>query len=321
MDRQNKNDYSLHTVIGIKKKLLNLRLLRLKPYSQITYKPRSLEHQGLFRAIEYKYLLFFYLRYALNGLLPKNLIDHFESLSASIYILCKEKITKSELESASQMLCNFCDLFEKYYGIANVTLNFHLLRHYGQTVRDTGPLWSHCMFGFESNMGVLGKHALGSANIIEQIANKYLIGKNLAVHKPLDKTPKFVNNLHSISEYDDIIKEKGFMINGKIVKGTQISVAKNVYKSLASKPTKSIDYFVEMKDGQIGCALFYIDTLNGMQVLLRTYEVQNKRYHLSEISSKNTVCLYPFDFIKEKLLYLTFGSIEIVSKERNKFEK
>lgn len=43
--------------------ILNSRLTKLKPYSRITYRPRSLEDMATFRSIEYKYLLFFYLKY------------------------------------------------------------------------------------------------------------------------------------------------------------------------------------------------------------------------------------------------------------------
>lgn len=76
-----------------------------------------------------------------------------------------------------------------------------------------------------------------------------------------------------------------------------------------------------MKDGKIGSALFYINTIKEIYVLIRIYEVTKKNYHLWEINAKNNICLYPFHSIKEKLLYLTFGSIEIISKEPNKFEK
>lgn len=236
-------------------------------------------------------------------------------------MLSKDEVKNSELDLASKMLCDFCNLIEKYYGIAAVTMNIHLLRHYGQMVKDTGPLWSHCMFGFESNMGVLGKHSLGGANIIEQIANKYLLAKKLVEYESIDQTPKFINNLHSSSEHDDLIIQNGFTVNEKLIKSTQISVAKNVFKSLASKPTKSIDYFLEMKDGTIGSAIFYIKTMNEMYVLLNIYEMTKKNFHIWEVNGKNKVSLYPFHFIKEKLLYLTFGSIEIISKEPNSFEK
>lgn len=62
---------------------LNKRLLYLKPYSRISYKPRSLKKRALFRAVEYKYLIF-YLRYAAANFIEKKYIDHFELLSASV---------------------------------------------------------------------------------------------------------------------------------------------------------------------------------------------------------------------------------------------
>lgn len=38
-------------------------------------------------------------------------------------------------------------------------MNIHLLRHYKESVENSGPLWSTSMFGFESNIGVLCKSA------------------------------------------------------------------------------------------------------------------------------------------------------------------
>lgn len=76
---------------------LNRRICALKPYSRIDYKPRSLEFQASFRAIEYKYLCFYYLNYSLRGLLEKCYIDHFQLLSAGIYILSKHELDENEI--------------------------------------------------------------------------------------------------------------------------------------------------------------------------------------------------------------------------------
>lgn len=80
----------------------------------------------MFRAIEYKYLLFFYLRYALNNLIERKYIDHFELLSASIYMLCKEEVSDKDIEIADKMLNEFCDLFVVYFGKHAVTMNIYI---------------------------------------------------------------------------------------------------------------------------------------------------------------------------------------------------
>lgn len=95
--------------------LLNKRLLSIKPCSYIVRKPRSLNDRAYFKAVEYRYYLLFYLRFALHGLLGHNELKHFELFSASVYILLKSKINKTELEEARVMLKRFADDFEKFF--------------------------------------------------------------------------------------------------------------------------------------------------------------------------------------------------------------
>lgn len=187
-----------------------IHLVSLKPYSRITQKPRSLEYRSQYRAIEYKYMLFYYLRYALNGILDNRYIEHFELLSAAIYILCKSEIKENEIKLAERMLNEFCDLFEELYGNNKVTMNVHLLRHYGQIVRECGPSWAFSLFAFETNMGILSRYYVGGSNIIKQISEKY----QLSVSLPTPKEEISVSNEKSIRNekifdriYDDILRE------------------------------------------------------------------------------------------------------------------
>lgn len=293
---------------------LNRRIISLKPYSRITYKPRSLADQSTFRAIEYKYSMFFYLRYSLRNLIDHKYVAHFELFSAAVYILCKEKITEAEIKSAEKMLSEFCDLFETYYGISAVTLNVHLLRHYGIIVRQTGPLWCHSLFGFETNMGVLSSYVSGGSRVIEQIAEKYIISKGFDAETSRNQTRKFVFDKNITKKYDQILHQH----DGKC---KSVTVGKTVFKSLESKSTKSIDYFLEMTDNNIGTALFYVIKNNEVYVLLNVYNIQKRNFHLAEVSRTEKTVLYPFDAINEKLIYLIFGTIEVVSKEPNKNEK
>lgn len=71
---------------------LDQRLLALKPYENITRKPRSVQDRGRYKAIEYRNLLLYYLRYGLQGLLDDRKLKHFELLSAATYILLKYEV-------------------------------------------------------------------------------------------------------------------------------------------------------------------------------------------------------------------------------------
>lgn len=78
------------------RKRLEQRILCLKPNVEFHRKPRSIFEIGNFKASELMHLLWYYLRYCLIGILPNRVVKHFEKLSVSTYILCKEQISNSE---------------------------------------------------------------------------------------------------------------------------------------------------------------------------------------------------------------------------------
>lgn len=302
--------------------IVNGRLSLLQPYSRISYRPKSLDDIGIYRAIDYKYLLFFYLRYSMINILEKKYIENFEKLSAAIYILSSTEISESEIQFAEELLTDFCDEFEKMYGVSAVTINLHLLRHYGSIVRKAGPLWCYSLFGFETNMGVLTRHSSGGANLLEQIAQKYIISKSQYEKKLIDNSPIYSVNFNSQSSYDSFLIQHGYSSkSGKVEKSTHIKVGNEIFKSISSKPTKHIDYFLEMSNGVIGTAQFYVIKEERVFVLLNVYAEVKKNYHLREVEATNQVSIYPFEFIKEKLILLTFGTKYVVAKEPNKYEK
>lgn len=169
------NDESYHVKpLNSRQKLqLNRRIILLKPTTRISHKPKPILDRGFFTANEFRSLLFYYLRFSLYELLSKELITHFRLLSDAIYMLCKFRITKNEVLKAGSMLEKFADQFELYYGKNSVTINLHLLRHYAQSVLNTGPLWCQSAFPYESNIGELKRSFNCTVDVIEQIAFNY----------------------------------------------------------------------------------------------------------------------------------------------------
>lgn len=301
-----------------KQNILNQRITSLKPYTRITYKPRSLAEFATYRAIEYKYLLFFYLRYSLNGLLEKKYVDHFERFSAAVYMLCKSTVNENDIILAEELLNDFCDLFEKYYGLSAVTLNVHLLRHYGIVTRNNGPLWVHSLFGFESNMGVLKKYYCGGPHVLSQITEKYITSKSLRRGRNETSEYNITHPLESNDSHNQLLIDHGLK---NPVKFAQISTKKGIYKSLASKRTKSVDHFFEMKNQTIGAAVFFVKDSEEFFVVIQEYSKVKQNYHQTEVIQIDKYCVYPLHFIKEKILYLQFATIEVVTTEPNKYEK
>lgn len=301
---------------------LNQRLILLKPFGAINYKPRSLEHISLFRAVEFKNLLFFYLRYCLRNLLEKRYIDHFEMLSAAIYLLCKKKVSEEDIQCAENLLNNFCDLFEQYFGKSSITMNIHLLRHYGFVVRNLGPLWAYSCFGFETNMGVLCRYFAGGGDALEQITSKYIISISNRQNSNLEKTNAkltFIINKNMPSKYNSILEQYELNPNDGIA--TQITKGNLIFKSIFSKDTKSVDYFFLMNDHTFGVAVFYIKKKERIFVLLNLYVEVNKKFHLTEVVNTDVFKIFPFDSINKKMLYLMFGNTEVITQPPNYYEK
>lgn len=158
--------------------ILNQRLTKIKPISDISRKPRALSERANFKANEYRNLLLFFFTYCLKDLLPKKYIDNFKLVSSLIFVLLKREITFEEITDAEIKLNTFATEFENLYGRHNVTTNVHLLRHIGQSVRCHGPLWAQSAFGFESNNGILVK-TNSKKHILHSIAWRYTINSTL----------------------------------------------------------------------------------------------------------------------------------------------
>lgn len=307
---------------------LNKTIVQLKPYSRITRKPRSLFDRSYYKATEYRNLLWFYMHYALYGVLSQSAINHFDLLSASTYILDKSEISKNEIDHAGQMLEKFVDDFERFYGPDSITMNIHILRHYAHNVLNGGPLWSQSMFGFESKMGEFTKGHRSKVCISESIAKKYCLNNVENVRPKLDEKvimlrEKSVDVNLSIVK---IFKKKGLLpINGGSRYKISYEIRRNseIFKSKSSHITKSVDYFVSMKDDTIGIIELFVRNDENVYVLIQPYEISHEKHHLKEVNLKKPIQyqLFHCNEICEKLIYLKYGKREVVTKEPNKYEK
>lgn len=170
-----------------KQDVLNKRIMSIKPPTEITRKPRSINERADFKANELRSLLLYYLRYCLIDLIPLRFIDNFQLLSASIYMLLEQEISPENISLAESKLICFCDGFEKLYGQSQITMNLHLLRHIANSVRHLGPLWSQSTFGFETNNGILVHSRQAKNKYLHQLSWKYAMQIGLTSPKPRKK--------------------------------------------------------------------------------------------------------------------------------------
>lgn len=304
---------------------LDKRLLLLKPCAYITRKPRSLKDRSYYKAVEYRYLLLFYLRFGLQGLLDHEKLKHFELLSASVYFLLQSEISKKEIEEAKYMLNKFATDFEKLYGREAVTMNIHLLRHVADAVVQCGPLWAYSMFGFEKNLGNLKKAVKNPTDALDSITFEYCMSRkeneDLKESISMTKNSRLKQSQLTSVENSELI---GYGLIPSPNNGFEIShsckINRDVYTSLKSPITKSIDYFLQINKSTIGCAQLYVKSDNIIYVLLKIYEVIDKHHHLNRIRATEQYNVFKCSEIDCKLIYMKFGTFEIIAKEPNFFE-
>lgn len=343
-------DY-MHSIIGIMRKFLDLflcskshkrafyvnkkkikvlekRLLSIKPIREITRPPRSLDQRADYKASELKYILLYYFPICLIGIIPQKYVSHFQLLSSSLYTLLKTNIAARELSVTENKLQNFVDLFQVFYEKKNMVMNIHLLTHIVESVKNLGPLWSHSAFPFEKNNGCLLKLVKGTTDVIHQITNKYIMQKSLetkieqkrSIDTILHGKYKLINehkiDLHH-SHSENCIKIR----NRKLPVYSKISKHGTIYTSLAYKKLKnSVDYFIGLDNGIIGTAKYYICNNNIKYVVMDEYEVMEEIDHISDVEPTSIHLIAPVQSIVSKYIYMKINKKEYVTLPPNKYE-
>lgn len=299
---------------------LSKRIVCIKPLIEITRKPRSIYERKDYKANEYRTLLLYYLRYCLVDLLPMRYINHFQLFSSAVYILLKEHVSNENITTAEAMLLKFADKFEDLYGKHNVTMNLHLIRHMANSVRHLGPLWAQSTFAFETNNGVLMKSSSAKND-----SWRYLMKSSLCDDEVNESVNAFVNGktIIRLNSCDvSHLREFGVETNGQLIeiyrsiffKGRQIT-------SMRSKIVSTIDYFVEIDNGEIGCVDFYL--LNGSMAFafIHFYAVIDRIDHLFQIEAKDEKRIVAVERIRRKMIFMKIKQNVIVSAIPNRFEK
>lgn len=152
-----------------KQKLVDKRLLGIKPTLNITRLPRSIQDLKYWKASEYRSFLLFFGGPVLHDILDKDRFRHYLLLVNSMHILLKFGSTHNDINRAEEMLTKLCELFADLYDVRFMRLNVHQLLHLPDSIRTLGPLYTLSCFSFEDKTGVLLKMIRGTQNIDNQI--------------------------------------------------------------------------------------------------------------------------------------------------------
>lgn len=157
------------------RKVINKRLLKIKPTSEIQRAPRVLKSKrNKWKASEWRSWLLFYSIPCLTGILDNELLDSFKLFVKSVHKLLCPQITEDELMQCEIDILTFVHDCQDFYGNAFMTFNVHTLLHMVKSVRKNGPLWATSAFIFESNLFYYKQNITGPKGVINQVVNRTL---------------------------------------------------------------------------------------------------------------------------------------------------
>ncbi|XP_044597322.1 uncharacterized protein LOC123273905 isoform X2 [Cotesia glomerata] len=193
------------------RKLIDRRLLSIKPPSCRSRRPRSISTYQKWKASEWRNWLD-YAPSCLQNILPVKYVNHLALLSEAIHHLNSDSISHANLDRCERLLKKYVKLFQQYFGEVNMTSNLHTLTHLVKVVRDWGPIWVHEAFVFESWNRKILEYVTSSFAPTEQIATRFLMYRFLitSMYKNAvsSETKRFVFKLIKISPGKNNNKDK-----------------------------------------------------------------------------------------------------------------
>lgn len=79
---------------------------------------------------------------ALHGILPNNHLECWRHFVLASRLLCKQKLSESDILLIDALLIRFCTKVEQIYGCSAITPNMHMHGHLKDVLRDYGPVYN-----------------------------------------------------------------------------------------------------------------------------------------------------------------------------------
>ena len=273
---------------------ISKRLLEIRPPYNITRMPRSLADIKYWKASEYRSWLLFYGPIVLKGILNSIYYDHFLLLSQGIAILLNKSISNEDLEHSENVLEHFVSMSAALYEERFLTLNFHLLLHLTDNVRQIGPLWAYSCFPFENANGFILKLVRGTQSVENQILDSVSVIRSLPFleKKCIEKGSKadaFLLKMNKLSRGSNVLLETGYHSLGKSIK-----------KDLYSIPTS---HFNALAD-------FLHKAPKGMLTVFKRVKIHGKIFHSRQYTRVRVRNSYTVKFVEHSTKLNTYGHVE-----------
>lgn len=282
-------------------------------------------------------------------------LNHLSQLIDAIHILCSNRITSRDLETAERMLTSFIENFEIFYGESNVVFNVHLARHLIDCVKFLGPLFTYSNYCFEDHIGHLLSLQKGTTDVAIQICEKYIMEKHLLQILPNSPIAyDFFKEIESKHKFPISEKVDGSVVIGKAIKvcGNDLAYIKNILNIEDDSSIQVNKYSSVLLNSNVFYEIshclnkrtddtFIFNTMSEKFAIIESILViQNKLYFLVnekfekledecqcmsmiylKISEFPQFKLIQSQFIGPKFAFVKFGDVTACSKFPNMFER
>lgn len=128
-------------------------------------------------------------------------------------------------------------------------------------------------------------------------------------------------NLKPNEEENAIFSEYGIKSIDEITYWASVDIDGEKYTSTIYKVTKSIDYFAEFANLEMGKIKYYIKCKSTIYAVVEIFSSVKIKHHMYEVISNHSISIFKIEEITEKLIYIQIGAKEIVYHVPNSYEK
>lgn len=276
-------------------------------------------------------------------------------LVEGVHILCSTNISPVDMQKAHDLFHAFVEEFEQIYGKKNMVFNVHLLLHTVECVNRNGPLFAYSNYSSEDYLGHLISFIKGTTDVPMQIADRYMLEKNLikclqsspralafneriqpshfavttkinkfiliGKGKSVDKTSfQFVYELLHLSETENVIEYRAVFVNSNTYfeSKTTKTEKKRTYDSFVCNMNKQL--FAEIQNILLVQNKVYFVVSNDYVAVTTRNSPLSVIVQL-EKKLQNDLKLVNSDIFNEKYVFLRTESISICSKFPNLYER